>query len=522
MQNLQRGFIVPLLLALIAVLLIGGGVYIYENKITEAPAIVDTVTQQPDQVQQQTSTQTKTSGDKYFIYSDNLIDFENIESQVFSYSFTTGKSNRLSASTVTSALYPAYAPTASLVAYFLTSDKIYRCKEFCNDPIPKYKLIVQNILTETILSTETDSDANSHIVVFSANGQKLAYYTVDKKIAILNLIDKSKKFFAISPVATYTSDIVWDKNNSSIYYLNGGHGQILKLNTGDGSSSVVYENKEKLEIKKIGLTPDGLKLVFILNDTVGNENLYSNEGDEYMVFENLADLKIAKHLLESNKNRSAQFLATNGLNSVDSYVITSDGNLVYFQATDEEMYVPATNRGVLPGIKSFNVKTGEIKIIRKETGMLLGFGKDENELLVVNSPYVNSKEQAGLYSLNLINNALKSITSSPVSATTITPPPPTPTSGVVTLSGPTSLAVGQAGTWAVAKPGATRFAVIWADGTPVSVGEGSGIPYDSEFTTSPSFTHTFSKPGTYFVQFFAKVLDGTGNLGFKGLEITVQ
>ena len=48
----------PLLLALIAVLLVGGGVYVYENKKTETPAVVDTVTQQSDQNQQQTNTQT--------------------------------------------------------------------------------------------------------------------------------------------------------------------------------------------------------------------------------------------------------------------------------------------------------------------------------------------------------------------------------------------------------------------------------------------------------------------------------
>jgi len=58
MKNTQRGFIMPLLLALIAVLLVGGGVYVYENKKVEVPAVVNTETQQLDQVQQQTNTQT--------------------------------------------------------------------------------------------------------------------------------------------------------------------------------------------------------------------------------------------------------------------------------------------------------------------------------------------------------------------------------------------------------------------------------------------------------------------------------
>ena len=48
----------PLLLALIVVLLVGGGVYVYENKKAEAPAVVDTGAQQSDQNKQQTNTQT--------------------------------------------------------------------------------------------------------------------------------------------------------------------------------------------------------------------------------------------------------------------------------------------------------------------------------------------------------------------------------------------------------------------------------------------------------------------------------
>jgi len=96
------------------------------------------------------------------------------------------------------------------------------------------------------------------------------------------------------------------------------------------------------------------------------------------------------------------------------------------------------------------------------------------------------------------------------------------TFSMTSINGPKSLASGQIGTWSVVAPSASRFAVIWADGTQVNVGGGSGIPYDSEFTTSPTFTHAFSKQGTYYVQFFAKVLDGKGTLDGKGFEITVQ
>ena len=58
MKNLQKGFIVPLLLEIIAVLVIGSGVYVYKNKKTETSTVVNTETQQSGQNQQQTNTQT--------------------------------------------------------------------------------------------------------------------------------------------------------------------------------------------------------------------------------------------------------------------------------------------------------------------------------------------------------------------------------------------------------------------------------------------------------------------------------
>lgn len=39
MKNLQKGFVVPLIIAIIAVLAIGGGVYVYENKKEKTPAV---------------------------------------------------------------------------------------------------------------------------------------------------------------------------------------------------------------------------------------------------------------------------------------------------------------------------------------------------------------------------------------------------------------------------------------------------------------------------------------------------
>ena len=54
MKNSQKGFIVPVLLAIIALLVIGSGVYVYENKKSETPPTIDNniETQSPIQNQQ--------------------------------------------------------------------------------------------------------------------------------------------------------------------------------------------------------------------------------------------------------------------------------------------------------------------------------------------------------------------------------------------------------------------------------------------------------------------------------------
>ena len=390
MKNLKMP-VITLVIVVIALVAIAGGMYVYKNnKIVPQNS--------PDVV--------RTESDKYLIYSNNLTDPDQVKSQIFSYNFKTGKTNQISSSTVTSALYPEYSPGASLVAYFSTSDPIHYCNESCDSvPVPKYKLIVQNIITGVISATEEDADIDTPIVALSPDGKKLAYYTTDKKIAILDIANKDKKSFATS---IYYRDINWGQDNMSIYYLNKDRGQIVKLNTTDGSSEVVYANKEKFEIRQRYLTQDGFTFAFILNDAVPPKNLYTNYGNEYLILLNLATGITEKHLLESNSNRSAEFLATNGVNEVGNFIITSDNNTVYFEATDEAMYIPGRNQGVLLGIKSFNIKTGETKILKKESGGLLGFGSNENEL-VLNGPYLNSGQQRGLYSFNLTDNALNSM-----------------------------------------------------------------------------------------------------------------
>ena len=43
MKSLQKGFAIPLIIAIIAILAVGGGIYVYQNKKTEAPVVAPTI-----------------------------------------------------------------------------------------------------------------------------------------------------------------------------------------------------------------------------------------------------------------------------------------------------------------------------------------------------------------------------------------------------------------------------------------------------------------------------------------------
>jgi len=80
MKN-QKGFVVPLLIAIIAVLVIGGGVYVYKNKKVKAPAVPDVEAQQSNQNNQQTNIQTppvntQTSTANWKTYTNKKTGFE--------------------------------------------------------------------------------------------------------------------------------------------------------------------------------------------------------------------------------------------------------------------------------------------------------------------------------------------------------------------------------------------------------------------------------------------------------------
>ena len=76
MKNLQKGFVAPLLIAIIAVLVIGGGVYIYSNKKVEAPILpTGTEVQTTTQVQQNVpkSDQAMIQATTTYIDSDGVV-----------------------------------------------------------------------------------------------------------------------------------------------------------------------------------------------------------------------------------------------------------------------------------------------------------------------------------------------------------------------------------------------------------------------------------------------------------------
>lgn len=70
MKNLQKGFIVPLLLVIIALLLVGGGVYVYtQQKQNSQPAVVDQTTQTTQPIKPAIPTQPTENSNQFSLSS---------------------------------------------------------------------------------------------------------------------------------------------------------------------------------------------------------------------------------------------------------------------------------------------------------------------------------------------------------------------------------------------------------------------------------------------------------------------
>jgi hypothetical protein len=99
-NNFKKGFVVPLLLGIIALLVIGGGIYIYQNRKAEAPTVVDTGTQQTNAQTPPVNTQTDNSNWKTYTNTK--------------YGFEIKYSERVSSNVVNSELINFYYDTSEM------------------------------------------------------------------------------------------------------------------------------------------------------------------------------------------------------------------------------------------------------------------------------------------------------------------------------------------------------------------------------------------------------------------------
>ena len=74
MKNKQKGFVTPLLIGIIVILIIGGAIYFYENKKAEAPISLNTGTQQSNTIVPVNS-QGDASGWQTYSYNDSYNNF---------------------------------------------------------------------------------------------------------------------------------------------------------------------------------------------------------------------------------------------------------------------------------------------------------------------------------------------------------------------------------------------------------------------------------------------------------------
>ncbi len=108
--------------------------------------------------------------------------------------------------------------------------------------------------------------------------------------------------------------------------------------------------------------------------------------------------------------------------------------------------------------------------------------------------------------------------------TTITNPAPANLPPVISgISGPTTLSVGQTGTWTInasdPEGGPLTYTLTWGDEVPVALAEGSGLPIAGIRSQTTTFTHRYSRAGIFFVSAFVK--DNAGNIQSTSINVNV-
>jgi len=172
MKNNKKGFIVPALLVTIALLVVGGGVYVYKNKKTETPTVTNTEVQQSNQAQEtnkQTApvtTQQKTSNKIYkhasglytISHPSNWIMSETREGVVFS---DLGKIEPIGYTQNYTDLDHKFG------IYLVDKDPAIEAKsmaEYLGRPYVEEKVIISGINAKRIIYKETKAKSDSYVI----------------------------------------------------------------------------------------------------------------------------------------------------------------------------------------------------------------------------------------------------------------------------------------------------------------------------------------------------------------------
>jgi len=199
MKNSQKGFAMPVILILVALLVIGGGAYVYmQNKQANQPATPSSPTQATSTMQTSVS---QTADWKTYIDPDNRFSLEYPSTLTIS----SEKSSHNQVDTVRFLSSPSLASTVIQVGIFSTSSRWPDLKTLVNDqylmskggntPVPIFKVVSGGLKLQDVGLV-----AGSHLFVGQLNSSKFIVFSFKDE----NLVDKVLSSFK-SFVATQTA-----------------------------------------------------------------------------------------------------------------------------------------------------------------------------------------------------------------------------------------------------------------------------------------------------------------------------